>query len=128
MFVFLLIELLMPHLSTSLKQSFGCLSKPESLRFVWTGFYLWRRVRLSRVEKNGVYRSHGIRGFLSRVLRLFSPGARVPPGTFSFPSEAPDGTEMGEIVQICKVLNDSQLSREQSTLQSSRAGARTNNY
>ena len=69
---------------------FGCVWKPESLWFVWTGFYLWRRrVCLSKAEKYKFCRSHDTLGFSPHIFLQLSLGTRILYRMPLFPLEAP---------------------------------------
>ena len=89
---------------------------------------------MSRAEKNGSCRSHGIPGFPSHIFLLFSPAISVPHGMLSFPLEAPDGTgagvvgELGNLAKSAMFLNDSQFSENKKHIASFKGSGRTNNY
>lgn len=92
-FVFLLIELLMPHLSASLKQSFLDAFRNPSLCGLSGLVSICGKGELACQEhrQSELCRSHDILGFLSQRCLQFSLVIRIPRGMFLFPLEAPSG-------------------------------------
>lgn len=124
-FVFLLIELLMPHLSTSLKQSFLDAFRNLSLCGLSGLVSICGKGELACQEQSEFCRSHDILGFLSHRFLQFSLVIRIPRGILLFPLEAPSGRRGCGGKETWP--NDSQFSENKKYTASLKGGGTTNN-
>lgn len=107
--VCLLLELLMPRLSTSLKRSFlGAFRNPRLCGL--SGLVSVGGKGASACREQGKVESctvHDILGFLSQRSLQFSPGIRTPRGMLLLPLEAPRGTQGTNLARSSVFCTDS---------------------
>lgn len=107
----------------------GCIWKPKSLRFVWTGFYLRRRrVRLWLAEPGPASCAEVTTPWGSCHTGPCSPWIQVPRGMLLSPLGAPNGTRSrgGESCQSCSVFKPPSNPGEQETQRRLKGQRQTN--